>query len=62
MIFVYRHNSTTNDNTEQSTSSSNEERIMNLKLCTFDDFVPLQRIKAQYKGHRNSRYLNKTVI
>jgi len=59
MIFVFRDNSTTNDNTEQSTSSSNDVRIINLKFCEFDDFVPLQRIKAQYKGHRNSRYLKK---
>lgn len=26
------------------------------KYSGFDDFVPLQPVKARYKGHRNARY------
>lgn len=61
--FVYNYSSTSNDNNiEQSTSNSNNQRIgIKIKSKTskqssgFDDFVPLQPVKAQYKGHRNSR-------
>lgn len=31
--------------------------LKKLKLLSiFDDFIPIQSIKAHYKGHRNSRY------
>lgn len=66
-IFFYSvlfccYSTTTNDSImEQSTSNSNNQRVLKKKnktskLCPgFDDFVPLQPIKAQYKGHRNTR-------
>lgn len=62
-LFNY-YSLTPNDiNIEQSTSNSNNHRTFKrIKLKTskkasvFDDFVPLQPIKAQYKGHRNARY------
>lgn len=28
----------------------------------FDDFVPLQPVKARYKGHRNARYYKRSVV
>jgi hypothetical protein len=51
------------NNVEPSTSTDSgqeTEKRKKLKLnerCPgFNDFVPLQPVKAQYKGHRNSRY------
>jgi nuclear receptor interaction protein len=52
------------DNIEQSTSNScfrkvENKSITNKKPPVFDDFIALQSIKAQYKGHRNARTLIK---
>ncbi|XP_060867889.1 DDB1- and CUL4-associated factor 6-like [Metopolophium dirhodum] len=52
------------DNIEQSTSNRYFQNVenkskTNKKPPVFDDFVALQPIKAQYKGHRNARTLIK---
>lgn len=65
--FFYNYSSTRdilNSHIEQSLNlNSNIERAakrIQSKISKpsprFDDFVPLQQIKAQYKGHRNARY------
>lgn len=69
-VIFYGYSSTLNtNNIEPSTSSDNgqgTEKRKKLKLnerCPgFNDFVPLQPVKAQYKGHRNSRYLKLNAI
>lgn len=63
-IELYNYSSTQDDNhVEQSLNlNSNIEgaaKRIKSKISKpsprFDDFVPLQKIKAQYKGHRNAR-------
>lgn len=48
------------NNIEQTTSNSYYRQVEILsktdkKPPVFDDFIALQAIKAQYKGHRNDR-------
>lgn len=60
-MFVYAYSiNSDDDNIEQSTSNScfrkvENKSITNKKPPVFDDFIALQSIKAQYKGHRNAR-------
>ncbi|XP_016658543.1 DDB1- and CUL4-associated factor 6 isoform X2 [Acyrthosiphon pisum] len=58
------YSDSSDDNIEESSSNSrfqkNENKSKtNKKPPVFDDFIALQPIKAQYKGHRNSRTLIK---
>ncbi|CAI6349631.1 unnamed protein product [Macrosiphum euphorbiae] len=57
-------NNSDDDHIEQSTSSGSFQKKenkskTNKKPAVFDDFIALQAIKAQYKGHRNARTLIK---
>jgi len=60
-MFVYNYSTNSDDaNIEQSTSNSCFQKVenksnTNKKPPVFDDFIALQPIKAQYKGHRNTR-------
>ncbi|XP_060852695.1 DDB1- and CUL4-associated factor 6-like [Rhopalosiphum padi] len=62
---IASENANSNENNiVQSTSNSNNQRVenklkTNKKTPVFDDFIALQPIKAQYKGHRNARTLIK---
>lgn len=58
------YSNSNDDNIEQSTSNRYFQNIenkskTNKKPPVFDDFIALQPIKAQYKGHRNARTLIK---
>jgi len=60
-MFLYNYSTNSDDdNIEQSTSNSCFQKVenkskTNKKPPVFDDFIALQPIKAQYKGHRNAR-------
>lgn len=59
-VYYYSINNSDDDHIEQSTSSGSFQKKenkskTNKKPAVFDDFIALQAIKAQYKGHRNAR-------
>lgn len=41
----------------RNTTFDLDEGMVTIDIGTFNDFIPVQQIKAKYSGHRNSRYL-----